>query len=156
LDNAVANQMLLHESYMRRCLGLAAQARATGDAPVGALIVRDGQILAEGVERVRANVDVTAHAEIDAIRRAAQVVGTTDLTGATLYTTVEPCVMCAYALREVHISLVVFGATTTVPGGTGTLYRLLTDAKVAGWPPPPQVIGGILADDCAQVRAARK
>jgi tRNA(adenine34) deaminase len=139
---------------MRRCLALAAQAKATGDAPVGALIVRAWQILAEGVERVRAEADVTAHAEIDAIRRAAQAVGTTDLVGATLYTTVEPCVMCAYAIRAAHISLVVFGTTTTVPGGTGTPYRLLTDGEIAGWPSPPQVIGGVLADECAQMRIA--
>jgi tRNA(adenine34) deaminase len=80
--------------------------------------------------------------------------GTTDLTGATLYTTVEPCVMCAYAIREAHIGLVVFGTTTTAPGGSGTFYRLLTDGMVAGWSPPPLVIGGVLAEECAQVRAA--
>src|SRR5689334_1634155 len=86
-----------HERYMRRCIELARRALDTGDAPVGALVVADDRIVAEGIEGVRARSDVTAHAEIEALRAASKGLGTLNLTGCTLYTSVEPCVMCAYA-----------------------------------------------------------
>ena len=87
------------EAFMRRCLDLAQGARQRGDAPVGALIVRDGQVIAEAGERVDSALDIAGHAEIVAIRLACQVLGSLDLTGCILYTNAEPCVMCGYAIR---------------------------------------------------------
>src|SRR5690554_8039661 len=99
----------VHERWMRRCLELAQQALITGDAAVGALVVRADEVLGEGVESVKGRLDVTAHAEIVALRQASARMRTVDLTGATLYTTVEPCVMCAYAIRLARVTLVVAG-----------------------------------------------
>lgn len=104
---------LTHEHYMRRCTELARQATETGDAQVGALVVLHDRIVGEGVEAVRAARDVTAHAEIEALRAATRSLGSTDLTGSTMYTSVEPCVMCAFAVRLARVSVVVAGARSS-------------------------------------------
>lgn len=122
---------------MRRCLQLAAQARERGDAPVGAVIVRAGEILAEGVEQVRAGRDVTAHAELIALRRACERLGTTDLSGCILCTNVEPCWMCSYLIREAGIPAVVIGVPVADIGGLTSRFPLLSDDRVEGWGPPP-------------------
>jgi tRNA(Arg) A34 adenosine deaminase TadA len=83
---------------MRRCLELAETAAMAGDTAVGALIVRDGEVVAEGVERTRTILDPSAHAEVEAIRAACQRLDTLDLRGCVLYSTVEPCVLCGYAI----------------------------------------------------------
>ena len=87
-------------------------------------MVRDGEVIAEGVEAVRAKVDVTAHAEIEAIRAATALVGGRDLSGCVLYTTVEPCVMCAYAIRLARISIVVSGARSAESSRDWNGWRL--------------------------------
>jgi tRNA(adenine34) deaminase len=102
-----------HERYMRRCVELARGALVSNDAPVGALVVLNDRILGEGVESVKARHDVTAHAEIEALRMACDAVGSTNLAGSTLYTSVEPCVMCAYAIRLARVSVVVTGARSS-------------------------------------------
>ena len=81
-------------TYMRRCLELAERAAQAGDTAVGALIVRGDEIVGEGIERIRATLDPTAHAEVEAIRQACQRLDTLDLRGCSLYSTVEPCVLC--------------------------------------------------------------
>lgn len=96
-----------HHRFIKRCHELAAVARQAGEAAVGSVIVLDGAIVAEGAESVKTASDVTAHAEIVAIRAATGKLGTTDLAGSTLYTSVAPCPMCAYAIRLARISLVV-------------------------------------------------
>src|SRR6188472_4554116 len=99
-----------HERHMRRCVELARQALASGDAPVGSLILDGGMLVSEGVEAVPARHDATAHAEMEALRSVFARRRSRDLTGCTLYTSVEPCIMCAHAIRLARISIVVCGA----------------------------------------------
>ncbi len=136
-------------AYLRRCLELARRALAAGDLPVGALVVRDGQVIGEGYERTRQRLDPTAHAEVEAIRDACRALGTLDLSGTTLYTTVEPCVLCAYAVRRTQIGRVVFGVKAGILGGATGPYPLLTDAVPIGSAAPPAVQAGVLAEECA-------
>jgi tRNA(adenine34) deaminase len=105
------------EDLMRRCLTLARLALENGDAAVGCVIVSENQIIAEGIESVRQTKDPTAHAEIVAVKIACEKKQTLDLSGATLYTNVEPCVMCAFAIRQTGISRVVYGISNEKVGG---------------------------------------
>jgi len=102
--------------WMRRALRCAERAAAEGEVPVGALVVRDGELLAEGSNRIEQLGDPTAHAEIVALRRAAAVLRNHRLSGATLVTTLEPCVMCFGALLESRIAIVVSGADDPLRG----------------------------------------
>jgi tRNA(adenine34) deaminase len=137
---------------MRRCIDLARQAAAGGDAPVGSLIVEDDDLVAEGVEAVRARQDATAHAEMEALRAACARRRSRDLTGCTLYTSVEPCLMCAYAIRLARISVVVSGARGGDEGRAVSGFAVLTDEHVAPNHPPPVVIRDVLAQECQRVR----
>jgi len=134
---------------MRRCIGIARVARQRGDAPVGALIVRDGQVIAEAGERVDSALDIAGHAEVVAIRLACEVLGSLDLTGCILYASAEPCVMCGYAIRQARIGRVVFGAAVPAMGSVTSLYPILIATDVPGWPDPPLVVEGVLGDECA-------
>jgi tRNA(adenine34) deaminase len=137
-----------HERQMARCLELARQALASREAPVGAVVTRGEQIVGEGSESTRAALDHCAHAEIRAIQAACQALRSSDLTGLTLYSTVEPCVLCAYAIRRAGLSRVVFGIPASQAGGYTSQYALLKDASLLGWPPLPEVISGVLAVEC--------
>jgi len=141
-----------HERHMRRCIELARQAAATGDSPVGSLILDGDELVSEGVEAVRARQDATAHAEMEALRTAFARRRSRDLTGCTLYTSVEPCIMCAYAIRLARVSVVVCGAR----GGDGEQavsgHVVLTDARVAPNRPPPIVIRDVFVQECQSVR----
>ena len=99
-----------HEHWMQQALLLADRAAETGEVPVGALVVRDNQLLGQGWNRVISSADPTAHAEIVALRDAAEAEGNYRLPGATLYVTLEPCSMCAGALVHSRIALLVFAA----------------------------------------------
>lgn len=134
--------------YMRRCLELAEIAARSGDTAVGALIVRGDDIVAEGVERTRTTLDPSAHAEVDAIRRACQRLDTLDLRGCSLYSTVEPCVLCGYAIRRTGIAHVVYGVPAGQAGACTSSYAILADHHLEGWPQPPAVTSGVLADEC--------
>jgi tRNA(adenine34) deaminase len=141
-----------HERHMRHCIELARQAIGSGDTPVGSLIVDGDELVSEGVEAVRARHDATAHAEMEALRAAFVRRRSRDLVGCTLYTSVEPCIMCAYAIRLARISVVVCGAR----GGDGEQavsgHIVLTDARVAPNRPPPVVIRDVLVQECQSVR----
>jgi tRNA(adenine34) deaminase len=137
-----------HESYMRQCLELALLARARGDHPVGSLIVLEGNVIGRGAEAVHTRCDVTAHAEIVALRDACATLARRDLTGSTLYTTVEPCVMCAYAIRLARIGTVVAGARPQGTGADDQAARLLGDARLLPGRPPAQLVRGILEEEC--------
>lgn len=139
---------------MRRCLALAEEARAGGDIPVGALVVSGARVVGEGVEGVRARCDPSAHAELDALRWACRRLGTHDLSGATLYTTAEPCLMCSYAVRQTRISLVVVGAPVPFVGGATSTYPILSDAAFRVWDEPPTLIWGVLREACEALRHA--
>ena len=137
---------------MRRCIELARQAIGSGDTPVGSLIVDGDELVSEGVEAVRARHDATAHAEMEALRAAFSRRRSSDLTGCTLYTSVEPCIMCAYSIRLARITVVVCGARGSDGGQAVSGHLVLTDERVAPNHPPPLVIRDVLVQECALVR----
>lgn len=110
---------------MRLALTLANQAEAAGEVPVGAVVVRDGEVIGEGWNRPIGTHDPTAHAEIVALRAAAGLVGNYRLPGTTLYVTLEPCPMCAGAIIHARVDRVVFGANDPRAGAAGTVFDLL-------------------------------
>ena len=134
--------------YMRRCLELAEIAALAGDTAVGALIVRGDAVVGEGLERTRATRDPSAHAEVEAIRQACQHLDTLDLRGCSLYSTVEPCVLCGYAIRRTGIAHVIYGVPAGQAGACTSSYAILADRDLEGWPEIPEVTAGVLADEC--------
>lgn len=111
--------------FMREALALADRAAAEGEVPVGAVVVRDGAVIGRGWNRPIGGHDPTAHAEIEALRDAAQRVGNYRLPGATLYVTLEPCPMCAGAIVHARVARVVFGAADPRTGAAGSVFDLL-------------------------------
>ncbi|NLF32008.1 MAG: nucleoside deaminase [Planctomycetes bacterium] len=132
---------------MREALAEARLAEAAGDVPIGAVIVREGRIIARAGNRRAADNDPVAHAELLAIRAAAVAVGEWRLTGCTLYVTLEPCVMCAGAIILARVDAVVYGAADPKAGAVRTLYHLLDDPRLNH---RPDVLGGVLAAECGQ------
>lgn len=129
---------------MARALVLAAEAAAASEIPVGAVVLDlDGRIIAEGRNTREETHDPTGHAEIEALRRAAAVVGSWNLEGHTLVVTLEPCVMCAGAVLQARIGRVVFGAWDDKAGAAGSMYDVLRDRRL---PYRAEVIGGVAAD----------
>ncbi len=139
------------EKFMRHCLELAVIALKAGDAPVGCLIVLDDKVISEGIESVKAANDPTAHAEIVAIRLACENLGTLELRGAALYTNVEPCVMCAFAIRQTGIGTVIYGITNAQVGGANSQFPVLTDPGFPAKYDPPRVRTGALVEECEQM-----
>lgn len=133
---------------MRRCLELGRIALAGGDAPVGSLIAIGDEIIAEGIESVKRKKDPTAHAEIEAVRLACEKLRTLDLSGATLYTNVEPCVMCAFAIRQTGIGRVIFGLSNAEVGGASSKFPVLTEPDFPLKYPPPEIRAGVLITEC--------
>jgi tRNA(adenine34) deaminase len=148
--------MSTHETYMQRCLALGRAALAAGEVPVGSLVVRGEEILGEGQEGLKALLDPSAHSEVQAIRAACRILESVDLAGCTLYSTVEPCVLCAYVLRRAGISRVVYGVPAGQAGGVTSRYDILTDTGLTGWLPPPEIIPGVLAEECAALLRERR
>ncbi len=132
--------------FMRRALELAAAAQARGEVPVGAVLVRDGIIVAEGANRPIESHDPTAHAEVEALRAGGAALGTYRLTDTTLYVTLEPCVMCASAIVHARVRRLVFGAWDPRAGGAGSLLNVLT---LPGLNHRVDVFGGVLMDECS-------
>lgn len=130
---------------MRAAIEQAVAAEAHGDVPIGAIVVRDGAVIAARHNERELTGDPTAHAEVLALRDAAQVVGHWRLLDCTLYVTLEPCVMCAGALVNSRIGRVVFGATDPKAGAVESLYHVCADERLNHRPP---VEGGVLADEC--------
>jgi tRNA(adenine34) deaminase len=143
------------ERYMRRCIELAQLALDAGDVPVGALVVRDGRVIGEGYERTRARLDPAAHAEVEALRAACATLDTLDLSGSTLYTTVEPCILCSYSVRQTRVHRVVYGVKAGSLGGATGPFQLLTDASSFAGREPPSVTAGVLAEECERLLAER-
>lgn len=134
------------EQWMRRALALAREAEEAGEVPVGAVVVApDGALLGTGFNRPVAAADPTAHAEIAALRAAARAAGNYRLTGATLYVTLEPCVMCAGALVHARIARLVFGGRDLRFGGVRSKFRL-ADSELLNH--RVEVVEGVLAADC--------
>lgn len=136
------------EDFMRHCLELGRIALIAGEAPVGSLIVIGGNIIAEGRESVKTKTDPTAHAEIEVVRLACKKLGALDLRNATLYTNVEPCVMCAFAIRQTGIRQVIFGLSNLQIGGATSKYPILTDSNFPSKHAPPEIFAGVLLAEC--------
>jgi tRNA(adenine34) deaminase len=135
------------QELMRAALEVAQNASASGDVPVGALIVNAvGEIVATGHNERELHNDPTAHAEIVAIRRATEKIGEWRLENHTIVVTLEPCPMCAGAIAQSRISTVIFGAWDEKAGAVGSVWDLLRDPRSLN---KVQVRAGVLADDCA-------
>jgi tRNA(adenine34) deaminase len=133
---------------MRRALQLAAAAEASGEVPVGAVLVRDQKILAEGANRPIGTHDPTAHAEIEALRAAGRAVESYRLADTTLYVTLEPCVMCASAIVHARVRRLVFGAWDPRAGGAGSVVDVFA---LPGLNHRVDVFGGVLMEECREL-----
>lgn len=138
----------LDQFWMQRALELAQQAEASGEVPVGAVLVLDEQNIGEGWNQPIASHDPSAHAEMIALRQAAQRLGNYRLPGATLYVTLEPCVMCAGAMIHARLKRVVFGAYDPKTGAAGSVFDILNSDKHNH---KVEVCGGVMADQCGQL-----
>lgn len=136
---------------MMRALELASHAQAEGEVPIGALVVRGDEVLGEGWNRPIGACDPTAHAEIEAIRRAAQRLGNYRLTGCVLYVTLEPCPMCAGAMLHARIERVVYGAGDSRNGAAGTVCNILQTPQFNH---RAEITGGVLGEECGELLRA--
>ena len=147
MTQEVAGPTPAAQEWMRLALAEAAAAGAAGDVPIGAVVVgADGSMLAVGRNEREAAQDPTAHAELVALRAAAAVTGRWNLTGTSMYVTVEPCAMCAGALVQARVRTLVFGCSEPKSGAAGSLWDLLTDPRIHH---RVEVVGGVLADEAA-------
>lgn len=126
--------------WMARCAELARQAGEAGNTPVGAVVVLDGEIVAEASEAVPRGDRAFAHAEILAVEQALRTHDRAALAQATLYSTAEPCLLCAFALREARIGRAVIGRPSGEIGGVRGVLPVLTETRVGRWGPPPEVV----------------
>jgi len=138
----------MHETFMREALALAEEGWRAGEVPVGAVVVAAGRVVGRGFNRPIAARDPTAHAEVIALRDASAATGNYRLTGATLYVTVEPCVMCVGAMMHARIGTLVFGATEPKAGAVESTQRAhehpaLNHRLV--------VVSGVLARECGEL-----
>jgi tRNA(adenine34) deaminase len=137
------------EPAMRAALTEAEAAAGSGDVPVGAVILdAAGDVVARGRNRREATGDPTAHAEVEAIRAAAHAVGGWHLDDLTLVVTLEPCTMCAGAVTAARLGRLVYGAADPRAGAVGSIWDVVRDQRIT---PVPEVIGGVLADECLTV-----
>ena len=139
------------ECWMREALSEARKAESEGEVPVGAAIVRNGEIVAAAHNAPRAARDPTAHAEIEALRAAAQAVGNYRLSGAQLYVTLEPCAMCVGAMFHARIARVVFGARDPKTGSAGSVTDLFAETRLNHH---ATVIEGVLAEESRALLSA--
>lgn len=133
--------------YMRLALGLASQAQAAGEVPVGAVVVKDGEIVGRGYNAPISRHDPSAHAEMLALRDAAQHVGNYRLTGCELFVTLEPCLMCAGAIMHARIARLVYGAADPKTGACGSVLDAFAEQRLNHH---AEVVAGVLADECGQ------
>ena len=136
------------QQWMSLALDQARLAAAAGEVPVGAVVVKDGQVIATGRNAPIASHDPTAHAEVVALREAARVLGNYLLEGCTLYVTLEPCAMCSGAMLHARVDRVVFGAADPRTGAAGSVLNLFGHPQLNH---QTQVVGGVLADDCGRL-----
>jgi len=133
---------------MRRALMLARQAEAAGEVPVGAVLVRAGEVIAEGWNHPIGAHDPSAHAEMMALRAAGAKLQNYRLTDTTLYVTLEPCAMCAGAIVHARVARVVFGADDPKAGAAGSVFNLLASEKLNH---RAEIVGGVLAHECGEL-----
>jgi tRNA(adenine34) deaminase len=139
------------EDWMQVALTLAQQAAAKGEVPVGAIVVKDGVMVGQGSNAPIGLHDPTAHAEILAMRDAANTLGNYRLVDCTLYVTLEPCAMCAGAMQHARIARVVFGANDAKTGACGSVVNLMAEEKLNHH---TQVDSGVMAQACGELLSA--
>jgi tRNA(adenine34) deaminase len=137
--------------FMRLALREARLASEHEDVPIGAVVVRDGELLAASHNERELRGDPTAHAEVIALREAAQAVGSWRVLDAVLYVTLEPCAMCAGAAVLARVARLVFGASDPKAGACGSVLDVTGEPRLNH---RPQVAGGLLAEDCAELLSA--
>jgi len=135
-------------ALMRHALAEATAALAHGDVPIGAVVVRDGQVIARRHNERELTGDPTAHAEILTLRDAAAIVGHWRLMDCTLYVTLEPCTMCAGALVNARIGRIVYGATDPKAGAVDSIYQICADERLNHRPP---TVSGVLAEESSRL-----
>lgn len=140
-----------HEHFMQQALVLAQQAAQLGEVPVGAIVVKNGEIIGRGSNAPIGQHDPTAHAEIIAMRQAAQHLGNYRLVDCTLYVTLEPCAMCSGAIQHARIAQLIFGASDPKTGACGSVINLMSEPKLNHH---TEVLGGILATECGAILSA--
>jgi tRNA(adenine34) deaminase len=133
------------EDFMRMAMALAAEAANLGEVPVGAVVVKDGVVIGQGRNAPIGLSDPTAHAEIQAMRAAAQHLGNYRLVDCTLYVTLEPCAMCSGAIQHARIARLVYGASDPKTGCCGSVMNLMAEQKLNHH---CEVINGILSTEC--------
>lgn len=131
--------------YMQQAIAAAQRAWQAGEVPVGAVVVKDGEVIATGYNQPIGRHDPTAHAEIAALRAAADVLGNYRLPGCELFVTLEPCVMCAGAMMHARLARVVYGATDPKTGACGSVVNLFAEEKLNHH---TELLGGVMADEC--------
>jgi tRNA(adenine34) deaminase len=139
------------QEYMQMALALAAEAAEAGEVPVGAVVVKDGEIVGRGYNAPISTHDPSAHAEIRALRDAANNLGNYRLVGCTLYVTLEPCAMCTGAIQHARIARVVYGATDPKTGACGSVVNLMEEARLNHH---TIVEGGVMAQECGSALSA--
>lgn len=138
----------LHDDFMKLALEQAQHAWDLGEVPVGAVVVKDGVVIATGYNQPIGKHDPTAHAEIVALRAAAEALGNYRLPGCELYVTLEPCVMCSGAMMHARVAKIVYGAPDPKTGACGSVVNLFEQEQLNHH---AQVTGGVLADACADL-----
>lgn len=133
---------------MQQALAEARESAASGEVPIGAVLVRDGKILARAGNRTIRDCDPTAHAEIVALREAARIIGNHRLADTTLYVTIEPCSMCAGAMIQARVPRLVYGAAEPRGGAVQSCFEVLSHPDLNH---RVQVTSGVLASDCSYV-----
>ena len=139
------------EYFMRLALREAERALAHDDIPVGAVVVKDGEVIGTGHNQRELRADPTAHAEMIALREAARGLGSWRVLDTVLYVTLEPCAMCAGAIVLARVPRVVFGTTDPKAGASGSVLNVLAEPRLNH---RPQVESGLLAEDCADLLRA--
>lgn len=140
--------MFSDDHYMNIALEEAQKAAAKDEVPVGAIVVFSGQIIGRAHNEPIGGHDPSAHAEILAMRRAAEKLGNYRLTGAELYVTLEPCIMCAGAIIQARLARVIYGALDPKCGAVVSLYKILTDSRLNH---QVDVTGGVLKEECGEI-----
>ena len=139
------------QRYMKMALDEAKKAEVLGEVPIGAIIVRNDEVLSRGYNLRETTQNATTHAELSAIQAACREIGSWRLENTTLYVTLEPCPMCAGAILQSRIPRVVYGARDAKGGAVHSLYELLSDARFNH---ECKVTDGILADECGEILTA--
>jgi len=154
-DGQPVDQSVIDTVMMRKCIALSAISVKRDEFPFAAIVAKGSDIIVETTNKVVEGGDVTRHAEIVAISEAQRVLGRTDLSGCTLYSNVEPCVMCSFPMRETSISRVVFAMSSPMMGGFSK-WNVLRDGDLArampeAFGPPPEIVTGLLRSEAEKV-----